>query len=264
MSGTPTAASSALSRGIPAAKGPIGVAVRDQSESPFAPILGSLVARVVGAEAAALVDPGGETVDYSGKGPPDEIRVAAAHWGIILRELQAQRSLATVSWFLIQTERAGFLIQALPEGYALVVRLEAEPPFSRFERALAVVSVALAHEAGWTVGENATASIWRAVDVTLDGSGRPAAVKLGGISQSVELLGRYAGGFEGAGALQERAWRVRVDFGAEAMLVREPSGFWYADEPLEELAGRGARPSKTPPRPPSHIAETKSLTVRRP
>ena len=261
MSGSPSAAASTPPRESSASKGGSAVVARDQSESPFAPILGILLARIVGAEAAALVDPGGETVDYSGEGQPDEIRVAAAHWGIILRELRMQGTLAAVSWFLIQAERASFLVQALPDGYALVVRLVPEPSFFRFDRALAVASLALAHEAGWTFERT---SIWRPIDVILDASGRPNAVNLGGTSQTIELLGRYADPFDGAGTLEERAWRVRVAFGAEAMLVREPSGFWYADEPLEELAARGVRPSKAPPPPPAHIVETKSLTVGRP
>lgn len=207
---------------------------RDQSESSFAVILGGLVARVVGAEAAALVDPLGETVDYAGNGPPDEIRIAAAHWGIVLRELREQRSLAAVSWFLVQAERVSFLLQTLPEGYALVVRLPAEPQFARFERALGVVSLAMAREAGWAFEPTLA---WTPVEVALDGRDRPNSVKLGETSQPIELLGRYAEPFD-TGAMGERAWRIRVAFGAEATLVREPSGFWYADEPLQELADR--------------------------
>jgi hypothetical protein len=244
MSTSPNAEASAPPRA--ASKG--GAAVvprepRDQSESPFTKILEGLVARVVGAEAAALVDAEGETVDYAGEGPPNEIRIAAAHWGIILRELRAQRSWATLAWFLIQTDRTSFLVQALPDGYALVVRLPVELVFFRFDRALAVATLAMAHEAGWSFERT---SVWRPVDVILDASGRPAALTLGGVGQSVELLGRCADAFEGVGVLQERAWRVRIAFGAEAMLVCEPSGFWYADEPLEELAARDARPSRPP------------------
>ncbi len=209
---------------------------RDQSESTFCAILSSLVARVVGAEAAALVDAEGETVDYSGKGPPDEIRIAAAHWGIVLRELRMQRSLAAVSWFLIQTERVSFLVQTLPEGYAVVVRLPPEPSFVRFERALGVASLAMAREAGWAFERTLA---WTPVEVVLDARDRPNGVKLGEANQPIELLGRYAEPFEIPGAIAERAWRVRVAFGVEATLVREPSGFWYVDEPLQELADRG-------------------------
>jgi hypothetical protein len=237
--------------------GRAAVAVRDQSESSFAAILAGLVARVVGARAAALVDPLGETVDYSGEGPPDEIRIAAAHWGIVLYELRAQKSFATVSSFVIMAEHASFLVQALPDGYALVVRLAAELELFRFERALAVASLAMAREAGWAFERTPT---WRSIEVVVDARERPIAVKIGDALQPIELLGRYAEPAEGPGDQAERAWRVRVAFGAETMLVREPSGFWYADEPLEELAQRRNRATKAPPEAGPHIFQTTGLT----
>ena len=53
---------------------------RDQAETAFTAILASLVERVPGAHAAALVDAEGETVDYAGDGEPFFLRVAAAAW----------------------------------------------------------------------------------------------------------------------------------------------------------------------------------------
>jgi hypothetical protein len=52
----------------------------------------------------------------------------------------------------------------------------------------------------------------------------------------LEILGSLAGGL----AKRERGWRVRVDSGVEATLVREPGGAWYADEPIS-APGTGTR-----------------------
>jgi hypothetical protein len=66
------------------------------------------------------------------------------------------------------------------------------------------------------------------VSVFCDERDRPAALEIGDRARSVEVLGTVVGL-----ASRERGWRVRLDTGVEVTLVREPGGFWYADEAPE-------------------------------
>jgi hypothetical protein len=195
-------------------------------------ILADLVARVPGARGAALVDRDGETVDYAGRGNPYEIRVAAAHFRIVLDEALAQPALGTVRSLVVRAARASFAIHSLPDGYALVVRLARGGGFRGLGRAVSVCTRSLADEAGWapTPGE------WYAMEVACDARHAPRAIRAsrpGGApgrrpELPVEVLGRY----RAALPEHERAWRVRVPTGIEFTLVRESGGFWYADEPV--------------------------------
>ena len=199
---------------------------RDQQESAFAAILGALVARVPGARAAALVDRGGETVDYAGRGSPYEVRVAAAHFRLVLDEAMVQRSFAAVRSFVVRAARASFVVWALPEGYALVLCLSRGAGFRGLSRAGPAFIRRLAHEAGWA--EDPTS--WHAVDVLADERHRPVALRrLDGRDLSVEVLGR----FRAVLPEHERAWRVRLQNAFEATLIRESGGFWYSDEWVE-------------------------------
>ncbi len=60
---------------------------RDQETTSFTDILRRLLRATSGARAAALVDFEGETVDYAGVLDPFELRIAAAHWQIVLAQL---------------------------------------------------------------------------------------------------------------------------------------------------------------------------------
>ena len=123
---------------------------RDQRESAFAVILAAFVSRVPGARGAALVDFEGETVDYAGRVDPFELRVAAAHWRIVLNEAAAQPSLKRVGALAIRAARRTYLVSVLPEGYALVAILVRRAGLSGYERALAVCVRALGEEAAWS------------------------------------------------------------------------------------------------------------------
>ena len=90
-------------------------AARDQHESAFATILADLVRRVPGARGAALVDRDGETVDYSGRLDPFAMRLAAAHWRIVLDELRAQRFFRSVRWLALRARRTSYLVHELPD-----------------------------------------------------------------------------------------------------------------------------------------------------
>jgi hypothetical protein len=205
-------------------------APRDQTESAFTAILGDLVSRVPGARGAALVDREGETVDYAGEGDPFEMRVAAAHFRIVLDEALAQRSLATARSLVVRAARASFTVYALPDGYALVVRFSRGGGFRGLGRAVASCIRSLAREAGWPAQPIA----WYPIDVVPDDRGSPRGVRavagpeIVPLDVSLEVLGRY----EAAMPEHERAWRVRIPSGVEFTLVREPGGFWYADQPV--------------------------------
>jgi predicted regulator of Ras-like GTPase activity (Roadblock/LC7/MglB family) len=233
---------------------------RDQKETGFTSILCDLVARVPGARAAALVDVEGETVDYAGALRPFDVRLAAAHWRIVLGVAAAQRSLRGLRFVTVRASRGGYLVRALPDGYALVVVLARAAGFARWERAVAGAAWALSVEAGWEHGGNLPA--WFPVHVACDRRRRPLSVRVGGLERPLEILGAVSPRELARG---ERGWRVRLgmpadDGGAtfsaganavdargianavdargianaiEATLIREAGGVWYADQLLD-------------------------------
>src|SRR3954465_2937061 len=99
-------------------------AVRDQSDSPFSSILARLCDDC-GGLAAALVDGEGETVDYAGLLSPYEIKVAAAEWRIVLSVVQESRlpGFHHVAGLAVRAKRRTFVIEAMPDGYAIALCL---------------------------------------------------------------------------------------------------------------------------------------------
>jgi hypothetical protein len=204
--------------------------------------------RVPGARGAALVDSEGETVDYSGRGNPYEMRVAAAHFRILLDEARGQASLGDVRSIVARAARASYAVHALPDGYALVIRFARGAGFRGLSRAIPVCIQWLAHEAGWP----AAWSPWHAVDVVSDERGTPRVARMSRVTAAaaadagtpMEVLGRY----RAALPEREKAWRVRLPTGVELTLVLESTGFWYVDEPLivrgSEDFPPGAQPTK--------------------
>lgn len=238
-------------------KGARRAVLRDQQESAFAVILVDLVARIAGAQAAALVDFDGETVDYAGRLDPYELKLAAAYWRIILHQL-ASDGPTRVRWLWVRTSRSSFLVNRLPEGYALAVVLTRGAGFAGWRRAVDRCARALVDEAGWA-WEGPAPSLWFPIDIVADTRRRPVARRSGGRQQPLDVLGAVAGGL----ARRERAWRVRFESGVEATLVREPGGIWYVDEPPDSrhTAPLESRPSLPRPRPRSRVdAEPKAAT----
>lgn|GEM_PF-706514 len=237
---------------------------RDQQESGFTSILGDLVARVPGARAAALVDVEGETVDYAGGLRAFDVRLAAAHWRIVLDAAAAQPSLSGIRFLTVRASRGSYLVRALPDGYALVVVLARAAGFARWERAVAGAMWALSVEAGWQDAEDPPR--WFPVHVACDPRRRPLSVRVGGVDRPLEILGAVVPRELARG---ERGWRVRLSpwldapaiaadpagsaaaahadppripnevhpraiaHDIEATLVREAGGAWYADEALD-------------------------------
>jgi hypothetical protein len=203
---------------------------RDQRESAFVTILARAVRNIPGARGAALVDSEGETVDYAGAVAPFSLRVAAAHWRIVLDEVNRQRSMHSAQWVAIRASRRGFLVHQLPQGYALVIQFARAAGLVGWRRAVAACVFALGEEAGWPKRRPA----WLPLDVATDERRRPLTVITPRGPRSLEILGSLAGGLRA----RERGWRVRFESGVEATLVREPGGAWYSDE-LPEPPQRG-------------------------
>jgi hypothetical protein len=135
-----------------------------------------------------------------------------------------------VELLIVRATRRSYLVSALPDDYALVVVLARRAGFSGYQRALSVCALALGAEAGWTWEGVAKPAAWFPLDVVSDPTHRPRAVRDGNRVRQVEVLGSVVSRI--STTRRERGWRVRVDTGLEAMLVREPGGVWYSDEPI--------------------------------
>jgi hypothetical protein len=196
----------------------------------FARILHELIARLPGAYACALVDLGGETVDYAGVVTPFDVKVAAAHMRIILNDLDEYGAIGKPRWVVLRGAQRSFVARQLPDGYALVVMLRRRAGFTASARAYASCERALAAEAGWSPPKDGPS--WFAVEVEVDRRGRPVRVDAGPTARAVpvEVFGSVMGLHRG-----ERGFRARTATGGELMLVREAGNTWYADEDLEAL-----------------------------
>jgi hypothetical protein len=206
-------------------------ASRDQEPSTFTLILERLLAATPGSEAAVLVDSEGETVDYAGALEPFELKIAAAHWQIVLGELREEAPhLGAVRQIMVRARARSYLVRRVQERYAVVLVLHRHAAFAVSERALQEVDLRLCMEAGWP--EPPYSSRWFGVEVETRGRGRermrPSRLRVAGAWQPVEVLGAVVGLTP-----RERGFLVRLPSGAEMLLIRERLGRWYADEQVE-------------------------------
>jgi hypothetical protein len=202
---------------------------RDMDATAFAKILYELIARLPGAYACALVDLGGETVDYAGVVDPFDVKVAAAHMRIVLNDFEEYGALGSPRWVILRAARRSFVARRLPEGYGLVVLLRRRAGFTASARAFEACERALTIEAGWGhVEPTKQAGRWFPIDVEIDRRGRPTRIGLPWIA--VEVFGAVVGL-----PVRERGFRVRTAAGSELTVVREPGSTWYADEDLAAL-----------------------------
>jgi len=202
---------------------------RDQEASPFSAILWRLC-EGCSAHAAALVDKEGETVDYAGRISPYEIRVAAAELRLVLAFTRTAQvpGFAEVNEIRVRTGQRSYAILGLGDGYAIVLEL-LRHSFSVSPRAVLQATRELESEAGIESVLRPGGTRWSRVEVRPSPSDarRPDAVWLDGAWQGVTVLGRYR---TGDLARRERGYLARLANGAEFSLVREPLGFWFADE----------------------------------
>jgi hypothetical protein len=203
------------------------VGPREQAQTAFTPILENLLRIAPGAVGVAVVDPIGETVDYAGRVPPFDIKVAAAHFRLILDVVQS-RGIGVLGMPLqihVRTNVRGYAIRPLLDGYALVVLL-ARGVFTISARAMAIAERGLCREAGWSAPALAF-PVWHSVEVEASAPGhRPVSLRAGAAWEGVTVLGTVVG------LGRDRGYRVRLSSGAELTLVREPLGHWFMDEPI--------------------------------
>ncbi len=207
-------------------------AARDQSDSPFSAILGRLCDDS-GALAAALVDAEGETVDYAGLLSPYEIKVAAAGWRIVFEVVRGARipGFQHVGSVTVRAARRSFLIEALPDGYAIALCLP-QHQFNVSRRALAQATRELATEAGLSVRKPRGQATWARVKVRIPPGphqgrrARPDAIWLGESWSPITILGRYQARDL---SRSELGFLARLASGAEVFLVREPLDVWFID-----------------------------------
>ena len=198
---------------------------RDQDPGPFSNILDELCRRT-GARAAAFVDAEGETVDYGGVLAPFDVRVLAAELRLLQQHVNRTEVLRTAHEIVIRARQKSFLLQVLPDGYALALEL---PRYASkvSERALSLGVHRLCAEAGFDPPSRFSGG-WREIEVQElpGGSHRPTAAFVDGVQASLIVLGRLTR----SAMASEMGFRVRLGTGQEGNLVREPLGRWYLEE----------------------------------
>jgi len=212
-----------------------------QLRSAFTEILERLVCSCSDGLAAVLVDREGESVDYAaryhagGQGQPGSgagltaynIKLAAAYWQIVMRELTECRNIGVSPLLTVQAGSYGYVVQQLWEGYVLMLVCRPSASFTVSARALRQAEVELSREASLPV-PNADAPVWWRVRVRLGPGGKPQALHVGGRWRTdIRVLAPA----EGLGSF-ERGFRIALRQGEELTLVREPSACWYASGPL--------------------------------
>ena len=93
---------------------------------PFKKLLTTLVESVPGASGAILADWEGEAVEQHTRGDAYEIKVTAAHWGILLTRLKGlheKYAAGSVQQSVISTDDQHVIIGAIGDDYALVMTM---------------------------------------------------------------------------------------------------------------------------------------------
>lgn len=201
---------------------------RDQDASTFTVILERLLASISGCRGVVLVDSDGETVDYAGILEPFDLKIAAAHWQIVIAEFEVLEHFGDSRQITVRAKNRGYIVRRLPEGYGLVLVLHARAAFAASERSIDEIEADLCREAGWE--RPAGSAKWFRVDVeTLAPDHvRPHRMLAAGTWQAIEVLGTMVGLRP-----REKGFRVRLAGGAEMSLVRECRRRWFADEHVE-------------------------------
>jgi hypothetical protein len=217
---------------------------RVQAETGFTAILHVLVATMPGGLGAALVDGEGETVDYAGdRLDVFDIKVAAAQWRILLQEIEQGKLSAeggAPQRVTLLCEHRTYVIDSLPEGYALLVIAHQAAPLAHLNSAIDRALIALHAEVGWAAPPEVER--WWPIDVGVDDEGRPSTLRLKTREVPLGVIGRITQGLRGGehgyrvaiGPNESRAEDERRD---EVTIVQGVDRRWYADAPPGEIAG---------------------------
>lgn len=196
-----------------------------QERSAFTAILERLLAATSGAIGAVLADEEGEAVDHAGELPAYDVKLAAAHWQIVLRKAQQTRGLGRFRSFVVQADRHGYVLQQLFGGYVLVMVCRPGLGAHVSTRALCQVEVELCQEAGFP-DQGDLGRHWSRVGVLLDSGGTPRTIRRGADApEELQVLKPPASLPDFA-----RGYLIRTAGGARATLVRERDGRWYLSD----------------------------------
>jgi hypothetical protein len=208
--------------------------LRDLGVTPFAVILENLCL-ATGAQAAALVDQEGETVDFAGRGDPFETRILAAELRLVGQGLLGAAHLSETKELTMRARKKSFLVRILPDGYALIVQLGRRAS-QLSTRPLSVAVQALCSEAGFAPpsvwlrnAPLATRRQWKSVSVIelSNRSHRPIGLDSEDGTSDLTVIGRIP---PEEHQPKHLGFRVRLHTGQEGTLVREPLGHWYLEE----------------------------------
>jgi hypothetical protein len=226
---------------------------RDQDPTTFAEILQELLWHEPRATAAVLIDAEGETVDYASALSSYYTKVAAANLRVVLDDIAgALGKIAhgeALTHAVILARDRSFYVRPLADDYALVLILTRRA-FAVSIRAITLATCRLAKEAGWPAPLEETLP-WHPAEVeaTRADRFRPQQMKTGDAWEPVEVVGSIVRRAGEVGPLSERgekAYRCRLQSGAEITLVREPTGVWFVDQPSRGLSSR-LGPESVPP-----------------
>jgi hypothetical protein len=201
---------------------------RDQGKTAFTAILEEFCGRT-GALGVALVDTGGETVDYAGRLAAYDIRIAAAECELLLTVTRACSALSfcDTRQLMLRGARRTYLITRISPEYSLVILLP-RGAFNVSQRALAQCAHKVTMEAGFAPPSGGRRRQWVTLEVKTapHDARRPTQVLLNDEWLEVEILGRLAAHELSRGDV---AYRARLRNGAELTVVREPFGRWYRE-----------------------------------
>ncbi len=130
-------------------------AKRRQIPSAFATILRRLVESTPGVRGAAFADEEGETVDLYGEIDPFELKLAAAHMGILLSRLSKLTSLRAqgrLCEIRLLAKRGQLISRPLSIGYQVTLALEPVACLPKIYRALDQAAAEIRLEAGGVLG----------------------------------------------------------------------------------------------------------------
>lgn len=205
---------------------------RPEDETGFTGVLRKHVEQTPGALGAALVDGQGEAVDYVGDYiDPFDIKVAAAHFRIVLNDINDGRLAVEggpTARLVVLTDKRGFVLTSLPEGYALLSILKANAALGHADRSIDATLRGIYREAGWPSPPGAFR--WHPIDVEIDPRARPHRIRVRHQWTAVQPIGRVVHGLQPG----EVGWRVDVPAAeCEITLVLGRDDRWYGDLPLE-------------------------------